>query len=151
MEGQIAATTTLKPSARLDMRNYYNTLPTPNGSSEETDYTYSASSEDYYETEGTPGKNNIKTEPKPVNLNEFNRNENDVVQSSTPNKVGQYEKHASTTSRTTTSPTRLSSATSKYTTKATTTTTTQSITPPTKLPLLRYFHTQNYTDSNLNT
>lgn len=148
MEGQIAATTTLKPSARLDMRNYYNTLPTPNGSSEETDYTYSASSEDYYET---PGKNNIKTEPKPINLNEFNRNENDVIQSSTANKVGQYEKHASTTSRTTTSPTRLSSATSKYTTKAITTTTTQSITPPTKLPLLRYFHTQNYTDSNLNT
>lgn len=144
----MAATTTLKPFGH-DMRNYYNTLPTPNGSSEETEYTYSASLEDYYETEGTPGKNHRKTQPKPVNLDELNRNANDVVQSSTPNKVGQYEKYPSTTSRTMTSPTRLSSATSKYTTKATTTTTTQSITtPPTKLPLLRYFHTQNYTDSN---
>lgn len=142
LEGQIAATTTLKPSVRHDMRNY-NTLPTPNASSEETVYTYSASLEEYYENEGTPGKNNIKTQPKPVNLDELNQNANDVLQKS------QYEKYPSTTSRTMTSPTRLFSATSKYTTKATTTTTTQSITtPPTKLPLLRYFHTQNYTDSN---
>lgn len=149
MEGQIAATTTLRPPVRHDVRNFYNTFTTPNGSFDETEYAYSISSEEYFETERTPVKINLNTQPTSVNSDEFYLNANDVAQSTTPNKVGQYEKYPSTTTRMTTSPARTSPASSKSTSKATTTTTTQPITKsPTKLPLLRYFHTQNYTDSN---
>lgn len=130
------------------MRNFYNTF-TPNGSYDERDYSYSISSEDYSETERTSVKTNINTQPKSENSDEFYLNANDVAHPTTPKKVGQFEKYSNTTTRIATPANRSSPETSKSTSRATTTTTTQPFTKsPTKLPLLRYFHTQNYTVSN---
>ncbi|XP_064546553.1 mucin-2 isoform X8 [Drosophila montana] len=136
LDTRATASTTSKPAARPDGRNYYDTFTTPNTNYEEVDYSYSSSAEyaqnspaDYYQSEQTHVKTRPSTQaPKSKITDDYYLIANDVAHSTSAFKVDPTKKY------TTMTPTRLpiskSSSVPIRNTNKITTTTTQTVTKP---------------------
>ncbi|XP_030564996.1 uncharacterized protein LOC115765518 isoform X2 [Drosophila novamexicana] len=136
LDTRATASTTARPAARPDGRNYYDTVTTPITNYEETDYSYSSSAEyaqnspaDYYQSEQTLVKTRPNTQaPKSKNTDDYYLIANDVAHSTSALKVDPTKKY--TTMTPTRPPISKSSSVPIRNTNKITTTTTQTVTKP---------------------